>query len=72
MLQARTCGGEEGLNELWFAEFGEESEGIASNVFVGMLQIVANAVTTGENLSDRKDHLAMARGILTKPGSSLA
>lgn len=45
MLQTRTCGGEEGLNKLWFAEFGEESEGIASNVFVGMLKIVANAVT---------------------------
>jgi hypothetical protein len=44
MFQTRTCGGKEGFNKLWFAEFGEESEGIASNVFVGVLKIIANAI----------------------------
>lgn len=46
VLEARSGGGEEGLDELRFAELAQEAQGIASNVLVGMLEIVSDAVTS--------------------------
>lgn len=47
VLETGACGGEEGLDELGLAEFAEEAEGIAANVFVGVLEVVADAVAMG-------------------------
>lgn len=46
VLEAGSCRGEQGLNELGLAQLAEESQSIASNVFVGMLQVIANTVAT--------------------------
>jgi hypothetical protein len=37
VLQARSRRGQERLDEFRFAEFAEEAQGIASNVFIGVL-----------------------------------
>ena len=47
VLEARSCGGEKGFNELSFTKFAQESERVASNVFIGMLEIISNSVARG-------------------------
>jgi hypothetical protein len=45
MFQAGAGRRKEGLNQFGLPELAQESEGIAANVFVGMLEIIADAVT---------------------------
>jgi hypothetical protein len=52
VFQTRTRGGKEGLDEFRFAEFAKESKGVSSDIFVGVLKVVANTVT-GEPKSVR-------------------
>lgn len=69
VFQTRACGGEERLDEFRFSEFAQESQGIASDVFIGMLQVVTDAIAvqTGMVILDSSDG---TRGIiLTTPGS---
>jgi hypothetical protein len=72
VFQTRASGGKEGFNEFRFAEFAKESEGISTDVLVGVLKIVANTVAVEIGLLDKESQVAMARGILTKPRSSPA
>lgn len=44
VIEAGLCGGEEGFDQLGFAEFAKESKGIASDELVGMLQVVPDTV----------------------------
>lgn len=44
MFKAGPCGGEERFDKLRFAKLAQESQGIASNVLVGMLQIISDSV----------------------------
>jgi hypothetical protein len=45
VLEALSCGLQQGLHELGLTDFAEEAKGVAANVFVGMLQIQSNSVT---------------------------
>ena len=44
MLEAGSCGREEGLDQFRFAELAEEAKSVAADVLVGMLQVVSDAV----------------------------
>ena len=44
MLEAGACRGEEGLDKLRFPQLAEEAQGVASDVFVGMLQVISDTV----------------------------
>lgn len=44
VFQTRPCGGEERFDEFRFSELAQESQGIASDVFVGVLQVVTDSV----------------------------
>lgn len=45
VIQAGACGREEGFNEFRFSELAQESQGVSSDVFVGVLKIVTDTVT---------------------------
>lgn len=46
VFQTRACGGEERFDEFRFPELAQESQGIASDVFVGVLQVITNSVAS--------------------------
>ena len=72
VFQTRACGGQERLDEFRFSEFAQESQGIASDVFIGVLQVVTDtvAIWTDMVILDCSDG---TRGtILTTPRSSPA
>lgn len=48
MLETRSGGGEEGFDELGFAELAQEAQSIASDVLVGMLKVVSDAIAEGK------------------------
>lgn len=45
MLETRTCGRKEGFDQLSFTKLAQESQCVAPDVLVGMLEIISNAVT---------------------------
>lgn len=54
VIQAGACGREEGFNEFRFSELAQESQGVSSDVFVGVLKIVTDTVTAQKDrLLDR-------------------
>lgn len=69
VLKARASGREERLDEFRLAKFAEEAEGISSDVFVRVLQVVSNAIAA-ELLAGKEQ--PAAEGGLTKPRSFLA
>jgi hypothetical protein len=44
MFEAGASGGQEGLYEFSFPKLAQKSQGIAPNVFVGVLEIISDAV----------------------------
>lgn len=44
VFQTRAGRGQEGLNEFRFAEFAEETESVSSDIFVGVLQVITDAI----------------------------
>lgn len=44
VFQARTSGGEERFDKLGLTELAKETEGIASNVLVRVLQVISDTV----------------------------
>lgn len=44
VLETRSSRGEEGLDEFGFTELAQEAQGVASDVLVGVLKIVSDAV----------------------------
>ena len=44
VIEASLCSGEERFDELGLSEFGQKSQSVASNEFVGMLQVVPDAI----------------------------
>lgn len=44
VLEAGSGRGEEGLEQLGLPEFGDEAQSVASNVLVGVLQVVPDTV----------------------------
>lgn len=48
VLETRSGGGEEGLDEFGFAELAQEAQSVASDVLVGMLKIVSDAIAVGK------------------------
>lgn len=57
VFQTRAGRGQERLDEFRFAEFAQETKSISTNVFVGVLQVVANAIAA--NLLVHESTLAM-------------
>jgi hypothetical protein len=51
VLKAGTRRGEERLDELGFSKLAQESQSVASNVFVGMLEIISDTVTLKYSVS---------------------
>lgn len=69
VLEARASGREERLDEFRLAKFAEEAEGISSDVFIRVLQVVSNTIAA-ELLAGKEQ--PAAEGGLTKPRSFLA
>lgn len=44
VLEARSCRGKEGFDELGLSQLAEEAQGVASDVFVGVLKVVTDTV----------------------------
>ena len=51
VLEARSGGGKKGLDQLGLAKLAEEAQGVASDVLVGVLEVVPYAVAAGQTLS---------------------
>ena len=44
VFEARASGGKERFDELGFPKLAQESQGISPNVFIGMLEIISDAI----------------------------
>jgi hypothetical protein len=44
VLEARSCGRKQGLDELGLSKLAEEAEGVAADVFIGMLKVVSDSI----------------------------
>lgn len=44
VLQAKSCGREQRLNEFRLPEFAEEAKSVAPDVLIGVLQVVKDAI----------------------------
>lgn len=51
MVEAGPSGGNKGFEQLGFSQFAEESECIAANILVGMLQIISDTIASNVNVS---------------------
>lgn len=51
VLEARSSGGKERLDQLRLAKLAEEAQCVAADILVGMLEIVSYAVAVGQTLS---------------------
>jgi hypothetical protein len=69
MFETGASGGQEGFNKFSFPKFAQESQGIAPNVFVGMLEIISDAVASIISVSFFKRTF---QGALTRLKSSPA
>jgi hypothetical protein len=47
VLEARSRRGEKGFYKLSFTKLAQESKCVASNIFIGMLEIISNSVAGG-------------------------
>lgn len=75
VFQARASGGEQRFDEFWFPEFAQEPQGIAANVFVGMLQVITDSVAGSRKQGASAVTLWLSElngAMLTTPGSSPA
>lgn len=47
VLKTLSCWGEERFYQFRFSQFAEETEGVAADVFIGMLKVVSDAIAAG-------------------------
>lgn len=55
VLEARSGGGQEWLDQLGLAKLAEEAQCVAADVLVGVLEVVSYAVAAGQTLSVRME-----------------
>lgn len=55
VLEARSGGGQERLDQFGLAKLAEEAQGVAADVLVGVLEVVSYAVAAGQTLSVRME-----------------
>lgn len=48
MLKTCSSGGQQRLDEFCVAQLAQEAQGVAANVFVGVLEIHTNAIAGGQ------------------------
>lgn len=67
MVQARACGGQQGLDQLRFSELAKESEGVPTDILIGVLEVISYTVAISPPIS--LAHCMMYVYSRTRPGS---